>query len=111
MTLGLRRRAGCPPILQGRVATKAKLKMFTHLEIAMGEGSTDRRFAPDAGVLQELLANSSTIRYASSSWNCTGGDFMKYDDGPMRGPPRPRSRPIRAQRRASMMTPAELGES
>ena len=27
-------------------------------------------------------ANSSTIRRASSSWYCTGGDFMKYADGP-----------------------------
>src|SRR5918998_5236217 len=55
--------------------------------------------------------NSSTRRRASSSWYCTGGDFMKYADGPRRGPPTPRSRATLAQRTASMMTPAELGES
>src|SRR5581483_12234277 len=37
-------------------------------------------------------ANASTMRWASSSWYCTGGDFMKYADGPMSGPPIPRSR-------------------
>ncbi len=35
---------------------------------------------------------------------------MKYAEGPMIGPLKPRSRAIFAQRMASIMTPAELGE-
>src|SRR5207245_7502237 len=56
-------------------------------------------------------ANSSTMRCASSSWYCTGGDFMKYADGPSNGPPMPRSSATFAHRTASMITPAEFGES
>src|SRR6266542_2554023 len=40
-----------------------------------------------------------------------GGDFMKYDDADSSGPPMPRSRAIFAARIASMMMPAEFGES
>src|SRR4029453_9909258 len=40
-----------------------------------------------------------------------GGLFMKYADGPSNGPPTPRSWATLQQRRASMITPAELGES
>ena len=36
---------------------------------------------------------------------------MKYADGPSSGPPMPRSLASLAQRSASMMTPAEFGES
>ncbi len=36
---------------------------------------------------------------------------MKYDEGDTTGPPMPRSLAIFAARTASMMTPAELGES
>src|SRR2546423_1303219 len=36
---------------------------------------------------------------------------MKYADGPSNGPPMPRSSASLAQRTASMITPAELGES
>ena len=36
---------------------------------------------------------------------------MKYADGPSSGPPMPRSRATLQQRTASMITPAELGES
>ena len=45
----------------------------------------------------------------SSIW--TGGDFMRYADAGMIGPPMPRSSAIFAARTASMMMPAELGES
>src|SRR5215213_6284998 len=55
--------------------------------------------------------NFSTASCASESAYCTGGDFMKYDDADRIGPPMPRSRAILAARTASMMTPAELGES
>src|SRR5215211_1756482 len=57
------------------------------------------------------LANSSTSSRASSSRYWMGGLFMKYADGPSNGPPMPRSWATLQQRRASMMTPAELGES
>src|SRR5215212_804163 len=56
-------------------------------------------------------ANSSTSSRASSSRYWMGGLFMKYADGPSNGPPMPRSWATLQQRRASMMTPAELGES
>ncbi|CAM5629565.1 hypothetical protein SGRIM128S_07594 [Streptomyces griseomycini] len=55
--------------------------------------------------------NFSTFSRASSSKYCTGGDFMKYEDADRMGPPMPRSLAIFAARRASMMTPAEFGES
>ena len=55
--------------------------------------------------------NASTRRRPSSSGSCTGGLFMRYDDAPMSGPPMPRSSAIFAARIASMMMPAELGES
>ena len=55
--------------------------------------------------------NASTASRASWSLYCTGGDFMKYDDADRIGPPIPRSRAIFAARTASMMTPAEFGES
>src|SRR5437016_839087 len=57
------------------------------------------------------LMNDSTASRAWSSKYWTGGDFMKYDDADRIGPPMPRSRAIFAQRSASMMTPAEFGES
>src|SRR4051812_22810217 len=55
--------------------------------------------------------NASSLARAMSSAYCSGGDFMKYDAADSSGPPMPRSRAIFAQRSASMMTPAELGES
>src|SRR5664279_938066 len=55
--------------------------------------------------------NFSTLSRASSSGYCTGGDFMKYDDADSTGPPTPRSLAILAARTASMITPAEFGES
>ncbi len=55
--------------------------------------------------------NLSTSARPSSSGICTGGDFMRYDEAEMIGPPRPRSLAIFAARIASMMMPAELGES
>src|SRR6476661_10777872 len=55
--------------------------------------------------------NASTRRRPSSSGSCTGGLFMRYDDAEMIGPPRPRSLAVFAARMASMMMPAELGES
>ncbi len=53
----------------------------------------------------------STASRATSSLYCTGGDFMNYDDGDSTGPPIPRSSAILAARTASMMMPAEFGES
>ena len=55
--------------------------------------------------------NASSASRASSSWTCTGGDFMKYWHAGVTGPPMPRSLATLAQRSASMITPAELGES
>src|SRR5262249_22008253 len=55
--------------------------------------------------------NDSTISRASSSWYCTAGDFMKYAEGPVSGPPMPRSSASLQPRTASMITPAEFGES
>jgi len=57
------------------------------------------------------LMNSSTSSRATSSGICTGGDFLKYDDGAISAPFRPWSSPSFAQRTASMTMPAELGES
>ena len=54
---------------------------------------------------------SITFRLASSSVNWIGGDFIKYEDGSISGPALPLSNPIFAQRIASIITPAELGES
>ena len=54
---------------------------------------------------------ASTASRASLSSYCTGGLFMKYDDADRIGPPMPRSLAIFAARTASMMMPAELGES
>src|SRR4029079_1193414 len=54
---------------------------------------------------------ASTRARPSSSGSCTGGDFMRYDDAEISGPPMPRSLAIFAARIASMMIPAELGES
>src|SRR4029079_16828112 len=54
---------------------------------------------------------ASTRRRPSSSGSCTGGLFIRYDDAEMIGPPRPRSLAIFAARSASMMMPAEFGES
>src|SRR4051812_45514305 len=53
----------------------------------------------------------STASYASESEYWTGGDFMKYEEAELIGPPIPRSFAILAARTASMITPAELGES
>ena len=55
--------------------------------------------------------NASTRARPSSSGSCTGGDFIRYDEAEMIGPPMPRSMAIFAARMASMMMPAELGES
>ena len=65
------------------------------------------------GIRRRGLAGGEGLHQAvaSSSWNCTGGDFMKYAEGPTSGPPTPRSRASLAQRTASMITPAEFGES
>ena len=56
-----------------------------------------------------LDIKSSTISRAIVSVYWTGGDFMKYADGPNIGPDKPLSRAIFAHLRASMTTPAELG--
>ena len=48
---------------------------------------------------------------ASASRYWIGGLFMKYEDAARSGPPMPRSIAILAARTASMMTPAEFGES
>src|ERR1700740_2193659 len=48
---------------------------------------------------------------ATESVYCTGGDFIKYDDGASRAPAIFRSRPSLQQRIASITTPAELGEN
>ncbi len=55
--------------------------------------------------------NFSTWSWAKSSPYCTGGDFMRYDETEVIGPPMPRSLAIFAARTASMITPAEFGES
>src|SRR6266568_3013530 len=55
--------------------------------------------------------NLSTRSRAVSSLYCSGGDFMKYEAAESTGPPMPRSLAIFAARTASMMTPAEFGES
>src|SRR5215510_9247882 len=55
--------------------------------------------------------NASRLSRATSSWTWVGGDFMKYWHAGSTGPPMPRSSASLAQRTASMMTPAELGES
>jgi hypothetical protein len=55
--------------------------------------------------------NFSTAPRAASSLYCSGGDFMKYDAADSSGPPMPRSWAILAARMASMITPAEFGES
>ena len=52
--------------------------------------------------------NSSTRSWAAESRYCSGGDFMKYDDGPSSGPPMPRSSAIFAARTASMMMPGRV---
>src|SRR5262245_46244210 len=54
---------------------------------------------------------ASTEARPSSSGRCTGGDFIRYDDAESSGPPMPRSLAIFAARMASMMMPAEFGES
>ena len=46
-----------------------------------------------------------------SSGRCSGGLFMRYDEALSSAPPMPRSLAIFAARIASMMMPAELGES
>src|SRR5918995_7036518 len=55
--------------------------------------------------------NASSPSRATSSCTWLGGDFMRYWQAGSTGPPMPRSRASLAQRTASMMTPAELGES
>src|ERR687895_2859298 len=55
--------------------------------------------------------NDSTMSRATESAYCTGGDFMKYELGAMRGPPTLRSSASLAHLTASMTTPAEFGES
>ena len=54
---------------------------------------------------------ASSLARAMSSGYCSGGDFMKYEAADRIGPPIPRSLAILAARSASMMTPAEFGES
>ena len=54
---------------------------------------------------------ASTASFASWSLYCSGGLFMKYELALRIGPPMPRSLAIFAARTASMMTPAEFGES
>ena len=72
--------------------------------------SSSRRQTGAAGHSSPRMKASTRAR-PSSSGSCTGGDFMRYDDAEMIGPPRPRSLAILAARIASMMMPAELGES
>src|SRR4051794_26723062 len=78
-------------------------------------GPRDRSPGGRADVLAEDHSSprmkASTRRRPSSSGNCTGGDFIRYDDAEMIGPPTPRSLAIFAARMASMMMPAEFGES
>ena len=52
---------------------------------------------------------SSTIVLATSSVYWTGGDLMKYADGPRMGPLSPLSLAILQHLIASITTPAELG--
>src|SRR5674476_1235509 len=56
------------------------------------------------------MKDSSRARPAVSSI-CSGGDFMKYVAADRIGPPMPRSLAIFTARSASMMMPAEFGES
>jgi hypothetical protein len=53
--------------------------------------------------------NVSTMSCATSSAYWTGGDFMKYVDGPCSGPAMPRSRAILQQRIASITTRRSSG--
>ncbi len=55
--------------------------------------------------------NRSTASRASESGYCIGGDFMKYADAVSSGPAIFRSSAILQARTASMMIPAEFGES
>src|SRR5450756_2742618 len=54
---------------------------------------------------------ASTLVRAMSSAIWMGGDFMKYAAGEVIGPPMPRSWAIFTARTASMIMPAEFGES
>src|SRR5205807_7909071 len=58
-----------------------------------------------------LRMNSSVNSYASSSTICFGGDFMRYELGPMSEPATPLLSASFAIRTASMTMPAEFGES
>src|SRR5690242_16641874 len=73
------------------------------LQLRGGNGGRYRATSP--------RMNFSTRSRHTSSPYCSGGDFMKYELAEVTGPPMPRSRAIFAARTASMMTPAELGES
>ena len=57
------------------------------------------------------LMKASTRSRPTSSGIWWGGLFMKYADGATSVPLSPRSSPSLRQRIASVMTPAELGES
>ena len=55
--------------------------------------------------------NSSTMSRATGSGCCSGGDFIRYAEAPVIGPPRPWFSASLQQRTASMTMPAEFGES
>src|SRR6476469_6457989 len=76
-----------------------------------GEGSVLGRRCREGQLSISPAMNFSTLSLAWSSGYWTGGDFMKYEDAEYTGPPMPRSLAILAARTASMITPAEFGES
>src|ERR1700722_3110852 len=60
---------------------------------------------------QPPMMNSSSCVRATSSGRKKSGLFIRYAEAGITGPPMPRSLAIFAARTASMMTPAEFGES
>src|SRR3954468_18398196 len=81
---------------------------------AYDEGSTARICALPPGSFGAppyMAMNSSVSSRACESGTCTGGDFMRYEDGPVRVPPTPLLSASLQQRTASVTIPAEFGES
>src|SRR5690606_5585394 len=79
--------------------------------LGSGSGCSATPLPPLAQRSISPAMNCSTFARHTSSEYCSGGDFMKYDDADRIGPPMPRSLAIFAARMASMMIPAEFGES
>jgi myo-inositol-1-phosphate synthase len=99
-----------PPEQYGDDVCRDLVEKFIHGEVARW-----RFTRPVLGVARQRATsprmNFSTRSRHTSSPYCSGGDFMKYELADVTGPPMPRSAAILAARTASMITPAELGES